>query len=109
MTTIREGKMAIVTSEEEYLRLLRSLVEQLDSLIQEIEESRKNRRYTESTIAMIEDSMSITIDLLYGIHADADWRVDRLSKLMTVLQTGRKGPNAYPVDMPAGKRKDTDK
>lgn len=95
------------TSEDEYLKMLRGLVQQLDKLVAEIEADQNHRRHTESTLCMIEESVGITVDLLFHIREEEAWREGRYQKLLSVLQVGRKGPNAYPIDPPAGLRKET--
>jgi outer membrane murein-binding lipoprotein Lpp len=62
------------------------------------------KRLTHSTIAGIEDALAVAIDIVMEGQAADEYRQARMRQLQSILQITRQGPDAYPIDRPAGKK-----
>jgi hypothetical protein len=81
---------------------------EIENLLQTIYDLSQNKRgqraLTQSTVACLEDALAVTTDILISEYEQQKYTLARLRALAKILQTGRDGPYAYPIDQAAGPR-----
>lgn len=81
--------------------------EQINILLNKINELTNRagpKAHTQATIACLEDALAVLSDVLISETEQREYTLARLRQLAKILQTGREGPYAYPVDQVAGER-----